>query len=221
MSFSYEKLVKIRLTYNSVGYFEISSPKHYKLADDKMILHRPISENYISQGFGLENTAPSMLEAYRKLGLEAHNGVDYKCEDGSPLYFNCYDYEGRVIELSHDTKAGLGIVIGIQTPEGCFKTIYWHLKDIGVEIGQVVSTGQLLGHCDNTGWSTGSHLHFGLKETDNNFNTINRGNGYNGCINPTPYFTNTYIKDITDNLSGQKNILKKILKLIQDFLKDL
>ncbi len=186
-----------------------------------MKLFRSIKENYVSQGFGVENTAPSMLEFYKSLGLRGHNGIDFKCENGSPLYFNCYDYEGRVIELSHDTKAGLGIVIGIQTPEGCYKTIYWHLKDIGVKIGQVVSTGQKLGHCDNTGYSTGSHLHFGLKLCDKNFNTINRGNGYNGCISPDKYLTNTYIKDIMKNLSGQKNILERIIKLIQDFLKDL
>jgi len=37
---------------------------------------------------------------------------------------------------------------------------YMHLKDAEVEEGQIVRAGGLLGHVDNSGNSTGSHLHY-------------------------------------------------------------
>jgi len=37
---------------------------------------------------------------------------------------------------------------------------YMHLKDVEVEVGQIVRAGDLLGHVDNSGNSTGSHLHY-------------------------------------------------------------
>ena len=44
------------------------------------------------------------------------------------------------------------------------KTIYWHLiKEIPVKVGQKVQAGDVVGYADNTGFSTGDHLHFGLK----------------------------------------------------------
>jgi murein DD-endopeptidase MepM/ murein hydrolase activator NlpD len=42
--------------------------------------------------------------------------------------------------------------------------IYGHLNDFTVKNGQHVSPGDLLGHAGNTGFSTGNHLHFGLKD---------------------------------------------------------
>ncbi len=37
---------------------------------------------------------------------------------------------------------------------------YMHLKDIKVGVGQIVHAGDMLGHVDNSGNSTGSHLHY-------------------------------------------------------------
>lgn len=51
---------------------------------------------------------------------------------------------------------------------------YMHLKDVEVEVGQIVLAGALLGHVDNSGNSTGSHLHY----------QINSPAG--GAIDPAP-----------------------------------
>ena len=40
--------------------------------------------------------------------------------------------------------------------------------------------------------TTGSHLHFGLKEVDNTGRTVNWNNGYNGAIDPAPFFNQAY-----------------------------
>lgn len=162
-----------------------------------------------------------MLHFYFSLGLKGHNGLDFPAKDGEPVYFNCFDYEGLVLETNLDIKSGLGIVIGIKTANGSFKTIYWHLKDILVQAGQIISTGELIGYADNTGYSTGTHLHFGLKECDENWITINRGNGYDGCIDPEPFYQDIFVKDVVDNLNEQISIIKKAIKLIRDFFNGL
>lgn len=151
----------------------------------------------LTQGFGFANTAPSMLEKYKAMGISAHNGLDYWTPDGMPVYAT---HDGRVIFAGYDGAGGLGIVI--RTTEefeldgrtSLAKTIYWHLKkgSLLVTGGQDVKVGQQIGEADNTGFSTGSHLHFGLKpiaKGENDWTYINLNEeGYNGAIDPTPYF---------------------------------
>lgn len=63
-----------------------------------------------------------------------------------------------------------------------------------MKTGDNVKAGQLIAYCDNTGqYTTGSHLHFGLKQLDNqNINTLSYDNGYKGAIDPSPYFISAY-----------------------------
>lgn len=74
------------------------------------------------------------------------------------------------------------------------KTIFWHLKKgtLKVTASQKVKTGDLIAEADNTGMSTGSHLHFGLKpvyqgENAWDWTNADQNNGYKGAIDPAPY----------------------------------
>ena len=59
-----------------------------------------------------------------------------------------YFFPGRLVVVDH----GLGLY-----------TLYFHLDEARVEIGQRVVRGQLLGTVGSTGRATGPHLHFGAQ----------------------------------------------------------
>jgi len=91
-----------------------------------------------------------------------HNGTDIGAPLGTKVYaaadgviervdYNGWYYQyGRYILLNHGNN---------------ITTMYAHLSRSAVSSGQVVKKGQLIGYVGNTGFSTGSHLHFGAYAT--------------------------------------------------------
>lgn len=130
------------------------------------------------QGFGV-NLHPDP-NFYPSLGLIAHNGLDIPAPLETEILAS---HDGKVTYVQNDFKSGFGIVIQAQG----YKTIYWHQQKNLVLVGQSVKAGDVIGLCNSTGLSTGNHLHFGLKLTDSNNNTINPGNGYDGAVDPMPF----------------------------------
>lgn len=164
-----------------------------------LTLFYPVKPLYINQPFGVHP------EVYGQFGLKGHNGLDMKAIHGQSVFAahdgTCYP------EI--DTGGGNGVVLRTLMPfdyEGSpsyFKTIYWHLikANAVVKTGQKVQAGDLLGYADNTGFSTGNHLHFGLKpekwnETSWSWYNVKQTNGYYGAIDPTHYFNGLYALDI-------------------------
>lgn len=146
------------------------------------MMRLPLKDIRVNQPFGM-----NFVDFYQKLGLKGHNGVDFQAKNGCPTYA-CFD---GVINYC-GTDSGGGVQVDIWN-KGGYKAIYYHLQDFTVTQGQQVKTGDIIGHCDNTGlMTTGSHLHFGLKEVDNQGRTLNWDNGYNGAIDPSPFFEETY-----------------------------
>jgi len=129
----------------------------------KLKLGYPLKEMEITQGFGKNAT-----DLYTKLGMKGHNGLDLHAPDGTPVLAT---HDGRVTYAGYDGAGGLTIVIRTEQEyeygdgQVYFKTIYCHLKknSLLVTAGQSVKEGQQIAQADNTGASTGSHLHFGLK----------------------------------------------------------
>jgi len=149
-----------------------------------MELRLPLEQIKVTQPFGM-----NYVDFYKKLGLKGHNGVDFSAKTGT----NCYaSHNGEVTWAG--TDGGGGISVTLMDKRLHFKTIYYHLKDVTCKKGDKVISGELIGHCDNTGkYTTGSHLHFGLKLLDaTNFNVLNYNNGYKGAVDPAKYFTMAY-----------------------------
>ncbi|MDQ4075171.1 MAG: LysM peptidoglycan-binding domain-containing M23 family metallopeptidase [Chloroflexota bacterium] len=52
------------------------------------------------------------------------------------------------------------------------ETYYAHLSDFAVQAGKWVEVGQVIGYVGSTGWSSGSHLHFEVREWGVRYNPI-------------------------------------------------
>lgn len=110
---------------------------------------------------------------YAKFGLSGHNGIDYGIPNGTPVYSCIY---GLVKEATSD-PTGYGNYVKIENYY-C-GVLYGHFRDFSVKVGEWIKPGQLLGHSNNTGNSTGPHLHFAVYPIPRN-----RQNGFNGFIDP-------------------------------------
>lgn len=102
----------------------------------------------------------------RTQGLHGYNGVDYGMPVGSPLYAAAAGIV--IISKSDGYNGGYGKYVAIQHPNGT-QTVYGHMSNPLVSVGQAVTKGQLIGYSGNTGKSTGPHLHFEIRGAKNPF----------------------------------------------------
>lgn len=181
-----------------------------------MIIYRAVKSNNLCQTY-YQNLLPSL---YASLGMKYHGGWDWATYYAEPLYFDC-DIKGFVLNTEIDNAGGLGINIITEDESGIFKHRYWHLKSFNVVAGQWVESGDLLGWCDSTGYSTGNHLHSDIKEMikENGVYKIkNYNNGTFGTVDIQPYFKNIFVKDLIDNLNQQVSILKRLVDLVKQLI---
>jgi len=116
-------------------------------------------------------------EWYTSGGLKGHEGLDIVTKTAGEIYA-CADGVVAEVRLDGDTFRQLpttdpkrwGFAYGNQIrithllPEGEYTTVYAHLLEARVVAGDRVKAGQLIGLADNTGNSTGTHLHLSLKK---------------------------------------------------------
>ncbi len=97
----------------------------------KFQISSPITPFKVFQGFGKENTDPSVLAVYQKLGLEGHNGLDCMATHGQPIYAT---HDGMAY-YEIDSNQGHGVVLRTNQTydyngeQVYFKTISWHMCD--------------------------------------------------------------------------------------------
>jgi len=84
-----------------------------------------------------------------------HRGIDLAFGYGVPILATA---NGKVVKKEYDQN-GFGYYVDIQHKYG-FKTRYAHLQRQLVDIGQVVSQGEVVGTMGSSGMSTGRHLHY-------------------------------------------------------------
>ncbi|NWG06118.1 MAG: peptidoglycan DD-metalloendopeptidase family protein [Chloroflexi bacterium] len=118
-------------------------------------------------------------QIYKKWGFPGHNGVDYGIANGTPVGAAA---AGFVAAVSFE-NGGYGNYVKLSHKDGAktFYTYYAHLASAAVSPGQKVKAGDTVGFSNNTGASTGPHLHFGLRIDGEN-------PSYKGYVDPMPYF---------------------------------
>jgi murein DD-endopeptidase MepM/ murein hydrolase activator NlpD len=97
-------------------------------------------------------------------GYEFHAGMDINGERGDTILAPA---KGRVVKAGW--QGGYGNLIEIDHGNG-LSTRYGHLSRIGVQIGDTVERGQLIGLIGSTGRSTGPHLHYEVRLGDKAIN---------------------------------------------------
>lgn len=97
-----------------------------------------------------------------KFNPPTHDGEDY----GTPTGATLRAMQAGVVKVARFTlpagttgqQYGYGNYIQIDHGDG-WMTLCAHLLDGYVKAGDTVVAGQIIGHCDHTGWSSGPHLH--------------------------------------------------------------
>jgi murein DD-endopeptidase MepM/ murein hydrolase activator NlpD len=91
---------------------------------------------------------------------QPHMGADYPAPQGSIVAAVA---DGKVVVAEDLFYPGNAVIL--DHGDGLL-TMYFHLADIKVEVGQAVKKGALLGHVGATGRATGPHLFFGVRWHD-------------------------------------------------------
>lgn len=136
----------------------------------------PTDYPVITQGFG-DNP-----EIYGAFGLPGHEGLDIRAPYNTNVYAGA---DGEVFLIENEPNVHpYGKHIRIQHSDG-FRTVYGHLAEILVSIGQTVRAKELIARANSTGNSSGSHLHLTLKKAGA---TSAGETQYRGdIIDPTPF----------------------------------
>lgn len=117
------------------------------------------AQGRLTQGYG------STPFALRNYASKRHNGIDIAAPIGTPIYAAA---DGRVVGVANQDlycrKGAYGKFVAITHYNG-LTTLYAHLSLWKVSEGQEVKQGDLIGYMGNTGFSTGSHLHFTVYAT--------------------------------------------------------
>ncbi len=89
---------------------------------------------------------------------DGHDGWDYAAAPPDPVLAAA---DGTVVFAGiADDGCNTGAVIIEHGHD--VRTLYWHLSQVSVDVGQLVTAGSQIGIVGNTGCSKGPHLHFGV-----------------------------------------------------------
>lgn len=109
----------------------------------------------ITSGFG-RRTHPIHRVSLMHTGLDIagpNKGPVRAADGGTVLYAGWRGGYGKVVMINHGTQNGVNLV-----------TLYGHLSGWAVSNGQNVGKGQVIGYEGSTGFSTGPHVHFEIRE---------------------------------------------------------
>jgi murein DD-endopeptidase MepM/ murein hydrolase activator NlpD len=98
-------------------------------------------------------------ETDRSFAYNGHDGWDYA---GAPPDRAVAAAAGEVVFAGNADDGCNTRAVVIDHGNG-YRTLYWHLHRVDVEIGQRVAAAERIGVIGNTGCSTGPHLHFGVQ----------------------------------------------------------
>lgn len=147
---------------------------------------------------------------------DGHTGMDFALPIGSPVYAVA---DGTVLHASWSQELGWpnpfyiaidfdgpangdqsgGIVVVID--HGSFVSISAHLNDEGLNNGDRVTRGQIIGRSGNTGRSSGPHLHFEILPDGWNVHAK-----FYGRVNPLDYISETVAAPVAPAVGSDQRV---------------
>ncbi|WP_245811799.1 M23 family metallopeptidase [Actinophytocola xinjiangensis] len=117
----------------------------------------------------------TFTSGYGARGGAIHFGIDIANSIGTPILSAM---AGEVIDSG--PASGFGLWVRVQHPSGEI-TVYGHIDQSLVSVGQQVAAGEQIATMGNRGQSTGPHLHFEVHENGNKIDPLPwlRGHGIN------------------------------------------
>lgn len=149
-----DSIIAAAASRNSTGSFTPSSGLIWPLQ---------YSDVYISSSYG-SRTDPA-TGAYKY-----HGGVDTCCWSGTYGKAVRAAASGTVIVATYNA-GGYGYYVVIDHGNG-LTTVYGHNSELCVSSGQSVSQGDVIAYAGSTGYSTGAHVHFEVRENNTRVNPL-------------------------------------------------
>ena len=113
-----------------------------------------------------------------------HAGTDFPVPLNTPVYSTC---DGEVVAVtSLTTSYGKHIKIRATVNGSTVYIRYCHLNSFAVNVGDKVTSGQLIAYSGSTGNSTGPHLHYEVRNSNDRY-----GRSSNPNLNPRDYLPGT------------------------------
>lgn len=120
-------------------------------------MRQPLDKIRISKPFG-EKYPWTFFYIARALAGKTHKGIDYAAKCGTPV-----KAPTDMIQTYAGYKYGYGNVV--YAKDGDYTYRFAHLKSIGIpRVGKKWKEGEVFAWIGNTGFSTGCHLHYEVRE---------------------------------------------------------
>ncbi|GAB3440688.1 M23 family metallopeptidase [Actinophytocola sediminis] len=144
-----------------------------RLADRRAELSSAGSGGSGGSGEVVRPAQGTFTSGYGARGGTIHFGIDIANSIGTPILSAM---AGEVIDSG--PASGFGLWVRVQHPSGEI-TVYGHINESLVSVGQQVAAGEQIATMGNRGQSTGPHLHFEVHEGGNKIDPLPwlRGHG--------------------------------------------
>ncbi|MEO1517445.1 MAG: M23 family metallopeptidase [Bacteroidota bacterium] len=155
--------------------------------------------SFLSDGFDFPVGKPDAANYYRALKFkqQKHLGEDWNSKKGgnTDLGDPVYAASNGLVTFSEDVCCGWGKVIRVahflpnHSKYRYLETVYAHLDQIDVQVGQFIQRGQQIGTIGTANGRYTAHLHFEMRD----FVNMSLGPGYSddfyGYTDPTEFIT--------------------------------
>ena len=118
---------------------------------------KPVREDKLKKKLNLLSGFGYRIHPIHKL-RKMHAGIDFTAPYGTPIRTTG---DGKVVRVER-RRTGYGRNVMVDHGFG-YVTLYAHMKDIHVKVGDEVIKGQQIGTVGNTGTSTAPHLHYEVR----------------------------------------------------------